>query len=218
MCGRYTLAGPEEELVEVFDVPGLTFEYRPRYNIAPGQDAPVIARDRRGRRAGLLRWGFVPSWSEEAGRGFVNARGETVGEAPSFRDAFAHRRCLVPADGFYEWCPVGEQKVPHWFRSRGGELLAMAGIWERWSRAGHEPLFSFGILTTEASDDVRAVHTRMPVLLQAEDRARWLDGDTPLGELRAMLKAAPAGTLRHHRVSSRVNAPSEDDAGLVAAV
>jgi putative SOS response-associated peptidase YedK len=218
MCGRYTLAGSEEELVEVFDVPGLTFEYRPRYNIAPGQDAPVIARDRRGRRAGLLRWGFVPSWSDEAGRGFVNARGETVGEAPSFRDAFAHRRCLVPADGFYEWCRAGEQKVPYWFHSRGGELLAMAGIWERWNRAGHEPLFSFGVLTTEANDDVRAVHARMPVLLHGEDRTRWLDGDTPTGELRTMLKAAPAGTLHHHRVSSRVNSPSEDDAGLVAAV
>ncbi|HSM60728.1 MAG TPA: SOS response-associated peptidase, partial [Longimicrobiales bacterium] len=178
MCGRYSLATPADELIETFDVPGPTFEHEARYNIAPGQDAPVVAEDSRGRRIGLLRWGFVPARSDEAGSGFVNARGESVGQTPSFRDAFRRRRCLVPADGFYEWRREGNARIPYWFHPPGGGVLAMAGIWEHWSRPGHEDRWSFAVLPVEASPDVRAVHDRMPLLLPRAAWDAWLDRST----------------------------------------
>jgi putative SOS response-associated peptidase YedK len=201
--------------VEVFDVPELTFELEPRYNIAPGQDALIVGQDRKGRRAGMLRWGFVPAGSAVSGRGFVNARAERVAQAPSFREAYARRRCLVPADGFYEWSKEDEGKVPHWFHPRGGGLLAMAGIWEGWEPRGAVPRFTFAVLTTAAGDDVRDVHPRMPVILAPDDWGRWLDPSTDPGELRRLLAPAPAGSLQHHAVSRRVNAPEHDDPSLV---
>jgi len=218
MCGRYTLASSPDELIETFAVPGLTFDYRPRYNIAPGQDAPIVAEDARGRRIGLLRWGLVPSWADEVNRGFINARGESVGETPSFRDGFVERRCVVPADGFYEWRAVGQAKIPHWFHPSGGGLLSLAGIWERWARPGHEPHFSFAILTVEANEDVRGVHGRMPVLLDAEGREIWLARTSPLDAARELIVPAPPGTLTCRVVSQRVNGTSEDDAALIVEV
>lgn len=216
MCGRYTLASSSEELVETFDVPRLTFEHRPRYNIAPGQDAPIVAEDDRGRRMGLMRWGLVPSWADEVGRGFVNARGESVGRTPSFRDAFAARRCIVPADGFYEWSGEARGRVPHWFSRVGGGLLSMAGIWERWSRPGRTPYHGFAILTVAASDDVAGVHGRMPALLDPDGVELWLDRSSTTDAAGALIVPAPQGTLRGWPVSQRVNRPTEDDAELIA--
>ncbi len=218
MCGRYTLAAEAEELVEAFDVSDLTFDLRPRYNIAPSQLAPVVAEDRRGRRIGLLTWGLVSGWVDEPGAGFINARSESVMDKPSFREAFERRRCLIPADGFYEWKRDGETKVPYWMHPPGGGVVSFAGIWERWSRPGVEPRHTFAILTTEASEDVRGIHDRMPVLVGAEDRKAWLDGSESAGRVMALLRPAPPGSLVSHRVSTRVNRPAEDDAGLIEPV
>ena len=209
------MARPAEELVETFDVPASTFHHAPRYNIAPGQDALVVAADRRGRRMGLLRWGLVPSWAEGPGRRSINARGETVRSSASFRDAFAARRCLVPADGFYEWRGEGSGKVPYWFRPVDGSVLALAGIWERWAPPGHDPYHGFAVLTVESNDDVMEVHPRMPALLDPSVWDEWLSGDTPLDQVESLVAPAPPGTLLRHVVSARVNATANDDPGLV---
>jgi putative SOS response-associated peptidase YedK len=218
MCGRYTLATPAEELVEAFDVVAPTFDWLPRYNVAPGQDAAVVAEDARGRRIGLLRWGFPPAWKDEPGTGFVNARAESVTTKPSFREAFSRRRCLVPVDGFYEWKRADGARQPFWIHPSGSGLLSFAGIWETWRRPGVEPRHGFAILTTDANAEVRRVHDRMPVVIPAEARARWLDRATPAAELARLLVPTPDGTFDLRPVSSRVNRTDEDDAGLIAPV
>lgn len=210
MCGRYTLALSRSELMEAFQVPEPDFDWVPRYNLAPGQDCPVVARDRHGRRMGLMRWGLVPDWMDDPpSGGFVNARSETAHRKPSFREAFRRRRCLVPADGFYEWAREGEARVPRWFRPRAGGALALAGLWE-----GR----TFTILTTDANADVAPVHPRMPVLLPEERRDAWLAPETGTDALRAILGPAPAGTLEARVVSTRVNTPDRDDPGLLEPV
>jgi len=218
MCGRYALARPSEELVEAFEVPPLTFDYVARYNIAPGQDAPVVATDRRGRRMGPIRWGLVPAWSESLGHGLINARGETVTTNPSFRDAFVARRCIVPADGFYEWKEDESGKIPYWFHPTDGRVLALAGIWERWGAPGDDPYHGFSVLTVEANEDVRRVHGRMPVILDPSSWDAWMRDDTPLDHAESLVVPPPAGTLLMHTVSTRVNATRNDDPGLIEAV
>jgi len=218
VCGRYTLATDADALVEAFDLPGLTFEYFARYNIAPSQNAPVVAQDVRGRRIGLLTWGLVPSWMDEPGPGFINARSESVQEKPSFREAFERRRCLVAADGFYEWKREGRDKVPHWLHSSGGGVISFAGIWEPWQRPGIEPRHTFAILTAAANEEVRGIHDRMPVVVAERDRGLWLSRSSDLGEVSRLLRPAPAGTFIGHPVSTRVNRPGEDDPGLIALV
>lgn len=218
MCGRYTLAAATGELVEEFEVPWPTFELQPRYNIAPSQDVPVVAEDRHGRRVGLLTWGLVPGWVEEPGSGIINARAESVADKPSFREAYERRRCLVPADGFYEWRKEGGSKVPYWIHPPSGGLISFAGIWERWSRPGAEPRHTFAIITVDASEDVAAIHDRMPVVVAPEDRRRWLDRSSERNELLQLLRPAPPGSLVPREVSRRVNRPVDDDAGLIEPV
>jgi putative SOS response-associated peptidase YedK len=215
MCGRYTLATPGEELVEAFDVGALTFDWFARYNIAPGQRAPVVAEDRRGRRMGLLTWGLVPAWMDEPRSGIVNARAESVATKPSFREAFARRRCLVPADGFYEWKREGDAKIPWWFHPPRGGVVAFAGLWESWSRPDAEPRHTFTIITTDASTDVAHVHDRMPVVVGGPDRDAWLDRASAPRRLAEILHAPPQGTFEGHPVSPRVNRTAEDDPSLI---
>jgi putative SOS response-associated peptidase YedK len=215
MCGRYTLAAGVDELVETFGVPLPEFEWAPRYNIAPGQRAPVVASGGHGLRAALLTWGFVSARVERPGARIVNARAESVRKKSSFREAFERRRCLVPADGFYEWKREGRAKVPFWFHPKGKGLLAFAGLWETWSRPGAKPRHTFVILTTEAGPDVAAIHGRMPAIVRPGDWARWLDRGSDPRALEALLGPSPAGTLVGWRVGTRVNRVAEDDAGLV---
>jgi len=218
VCGRYTLAAPADELVEVFDVPAPDFALVPRYNVAPGQEAPVVGEDRHGRRLGLLRWGFVAERTGGPARTFVNARGESAHRTPAFRDAFAHRRLLVPADGFYEWRDEGGRKAPYWFHPSKGGLLALAAIWTRREGGAPGAREGFAILTVAANDDVRPVHGRMPLIVPASGRAAWLARDAARDALQRIVVPAPAGTLASRRVSARVNATANDDEGLLTPV
>lgn len=211
MCGRYSLATPLDDLIEVFDVPSIDFVYRPRYNVAPTQQAPIVASDERGTRMGMFRWGLVPFWAKDVGIGsrMINARSETLLEKPAFRQAIHARRCLVPADGFYEWGTGADGKVPYWIHSPGGVPIAFAGLWERWDGGEGDPLFTFTIVTTEASRAIARIHGRMPVILEGEARARWLDRDLP-GEEAVELLFPYEGELMAYEVSKIVNSPAND--------
>lgn len=218
MCGRYTLAAGTPELVEAFDVPLPDFDWAPRYNLAPGQEVPVVAEDRHGRRIGMLTWGFVPGWTDEPGKPLINARSESVLRRPAFREAFERHRCLVPADGFYEWKHEGGAKLPFWIHPSRGGLVSFAGIWDRWSRAGREPRNTFAILTMPASGEVAGIHDRMPVVIDAEDRAEWLDRGTDGSAALALLREGRLPVYECRPVSTRVNRTQEDDAALLEPV
>jgi putative SOS response-associated peptidase YedK len=178
MCGRYTLTTPAPKLAEHFQldtVPNLT----PRYNIAPTQLVAIVRAVPPGKRElTLARWGLVPSWAADVkiGNRLLNARAETVADKPAFRNAFRGRRCLIPADGFYEWQPLaGRKKQPYHIRLKDAEPFALAGLWERWTSPDGSPLESCTILTTEANDLARPIHDRMPVILPPEAYDLWLD-------------------------------------------
>lgn len=221
MCGRYSLATPSDELTEIFDVPPLSFDYGPRYNIAPTQEAPVVAVDSRGARMGLMRWGLVPFWAEDraVGNRMINARSETLLSRPAFKDALETRRCLVAADGFYEWSAGEDGRVPHWIHRPDGAPMSFAGLWERWDAGGEEaePLFTFTIVTTDASPFLRRLHDRMPAILEGQARERWLDRTVP-GEAAVDVLAPYQGELHEHTVSKLVNSPANDVPGCRAPV
>ena len=195
MCGRFLLSTPARELATHFgldEVPSLFA----RYNIAPTQAIGIVRlTEGPGRREwATVSWGLVPSWAgdPDVGSRLINARAETAADKPSFRTALRRRRCLVPADGFYEWQAVGRRKQPHLIRPRQGGPLAFAGLWERWHGPGGICLETVAILTTEANDAVRPIHDRMPVLLRPQDYSTWLD---PLrqhpAELQPLLRPWP---------------------------
>jgi putative SOS response-associated peptidase YedK len=223
MCGRYLLKAPADALRRAFgfvEQPNLM----PRYNIAPTQDVAVIRerREPKGERTlQLLRWGLIPSWAEDmkGGAKLINARAEGISERPSFREAFQKRRCLVPADGFYEWRTEGKLKQPYLIQRRDRAPFAFAGLWERWIPKTQPPepayIDSFTIVTTEANALLRPLHARMPVILAPEDYARWFDRGASEAELKALLKPAPEDLLAYVPVSPRVNAAAPDDAGLI---
>jgi putative SOS response-associated peptidase YedK len=227
MCGRYTLALPLGELVEVFDVAQLGMgEWPPHFNIAPTQRAPVVLADGSGkRRMGLMRWGLVPSWAKDTAMGnrMINARAETAAEKPAFRAAFRARRCLVPADGFYEWRRPEQgsgPKTPYHIRPPGGGVMAMAGLWERW-RPGpedQEEMHTFTILTREAAPWIRPLHHRMPVVLSPSAWSPWLDPDSGAERLHELLEAAGDPPLEAREVSTHVNRPGNDDPACMVPV
>jgi len=211
MCGRYTLTAPADALAAEFgvDVPA---DYEPRYNIAPQQPVAVVGPDADGRpRLAFLRWGLVPWWSSPADvkSGPINARAETVSSRPTFRDAFRERRCLIVADGFYEWKREGRIRVPFRFHLRGGGLLAFAGLWERWDK-GDEPLYTCAIVTTAASAAVAPIHDRMPAILPRGARERWIDPGADAAGLGALLAPLEDPGLAAYRVSRLVNSAAND--------
>ena len=219
MCGRYSLTTPLDRLIEVFDVPAVTFDYRARYNIAPSQDVPVVASDRLGTRLGLLRWGLVPAWADDPAIGsrMINARAETLLDKPSFKDAAVSRRCLVPADGFYEWAKEGARKVPHWIHSPDREPLGFAGLWERWHSDASEPVHSMAIITVDANEAIRHLHHRMPAIVPTAERKAWLDTETPVADALSLLKPYE-GVLEAYPVSTLVNSPANDEPGCIERV
>jgi putative SOS response-associated peptidase YedK len=220
MCGRFTLAKPAGVIAEAFAVE-VTGELPPRYNIAPTQAIAVVrAGERGGRTLAMLRWGLVPSWAKDEAIGgrLINARGETVAEKPAFRAALAARRCLILADGFYEWQHLGARKQPYHFRLRSARPFAFAGLWERWG-AETTALETCTIITTAANEIVAPVHERMPVILPAEAHVQWLaPGRIDPARIKSMLVPHPTGELIAVLVSSLVNNPTNDDSRCIAAV
>ncbi|MFM7151395.1 MAG: SOS response-associated peptidase [Gemmataceae bacterium] len=191
MCGRFTLVKSTDEVLKHFDVEILP-DLFPRENIAPTQGILAIRRTAEGRREGrLLRWGLIPSWTKEMPRSrpLINARGETVNEKPSFRKAFLHRRCLLPADGYYEWKEDDGKKKPFHVHFQDHRPFAMAGLHELWRNPETgDPLESCTIITTEAAPDISSLHDRMPVILPKACYEAWLNPATPPEELLSMLR------------------------------
>ena len=211
MCGRFQLKPDQDWMAEfgVCEPPHLA----PRYNIAPTQDVVAIRREPSGvRRAGLLRWGLVPFFAEDpsVGNRLINARAETVARKPAFREPFQKRRCLVPADGFYEWRRVGRARDPYLLKMRDGHTFAFAGVWDRWGSDARR-IESCSILTTAANELVAPIHGRMPVVLDRSAYALWLDPDAGEEDLHRILRPFPAAEMVAYPVSARVNSTQVDD-------
>ncbi|HXV08897.1 MAG TPA: SOS response-associated peptidase [Burkholderiales bacterium] len=219
MCGRYELHTPVEEVARRFDAV-LTDAARalpPRYNIAPTLQVPVLRQGRRGREIEAMTWGLTPSWAKDrSGVKPINARAETVFERPMFRNAIARRRCLLPADGFYEWQRGPARKQPYHVGMADGGLLALAGVWEYWAQEGQEPLVSCCIVVTDANALMAAIHERMPVIIAPQDYARWLDPAlSGRATIEPMLAPLPAAEMRAYPISTRVNDVKNDAPELI---
>ena len=222
MCGRYRLSRRKQLVEEYFDAFGEE-DWNPRYNIAPTQPIPVIRQHPKepNRVLSLMRWGLIPSWAKDmsGAAGMINARSETAAIKPAFRDPMKYRRCLVPADGFYEWARRGTSKQPFCFEVNDGELFAFAGLWDRWKDPSGQWVKSCWILTTTPNAVTSAVHDRMPVILKRDDYDLWLDpGVTNVDALSDLLEPFEAGLMRSYPVSSRVNQVQNDDPECCAAI
>jgi putative SOS response-associated peptidase YedK len=230
MCGRYTLKTPSAKLIELFRVPAIPM-LAPRYNIAPTQLVLCVREvtDQPGQREAVsMRWGLVPSWAKDLkiGNTMINARAETLAEKPAFRTAFTRRRCLIPADGFFEWQKLSTGgKQPWLIEQPDGEPFAFAGLWECWhpksegipqegleraSQVPSAPVNSCTIVTTTANLEMRPLHERMPVILPIEAWAAWLSPQASPGQLKAMLQPLEDGSLIRTSVSTVVNRPTSD--------
>ena len=213
MCGRFLLTSPGHVLAEQFSLPRPPAELHARYNIAPSQALGTIDDAELTRRWSPRRWGLIPAWAKdpEIGNRLINARSETAAEKPSFRSAFQKRRCIVPADGFYEWgTGSGSHRRPHWFRLEEGSPMAMAGLWERWNDPSGETIETCTLLTTDANECVSAVHHRMPVLLDSRDYDAWLDPGLTDPETLQTLIAGCHPRLSCSTVGPHVNDPRND--------
>lgn len=209
-------------MAEHFDAVSGEEDWNPRYNIAPTQPVPVIRQNPRQpqRELSLMRWGLVPSWANEiSGAPMINARAETAATMVSFRDPLKSRRCLIPADGFYEWRKTGGEREPFCFEVNDGELFAFAGLWDRWKNPSGQWIRSCSILTTTPNAVASTVHDRMPVILERGDYDLWLDpGMTNVEAVSEMLKPCDARWMRCYPVSTRVNQVQNDDAECARAI
>jgi putative SOS response-associated peptidase YedK len=223
MCGRYRLSRRKQIIEEHFDSVSGEEDWSPRYNVAPTQLVPIIRQNPKEpvRQLSLVRWGLIPSWAKDmsGAASMINARSETAATKPAFRDALKSRRCLVPADAFYEWQRTGKTKQPFCFEVREGQLFAFAGLWERWKDPSGTWVKSCSILTTTANAVTSAVHDRMPVILDPSNYDLWLDpGMTNVDAACDLLKPYDAGLMRSYPVSARVNSVANDDAECSAPV
>jgi len=212
MCGRYSEAKLEAQLRKRFRIAQELGGVTPRYNMAPGQDGLVVLGGA-ARRLARFRWGLVPAWAGDpsVGNRMINARAETLATRPAFEDAFRKRRCLVPADGFYEWKKTPEGRFPKRFVMKGDELFAFAGLWEEFRPKDGPPLHTYTIVTTTPNEVVKEVHDRMPAILREEDEELWLDPSFEnIARLERVLAPFPAELMEAYDVSTAVNSPRND--------
>jgi putative SOS response-associated peptidase YedK len=216
MCGRYRLSRRKQVVEEYFESASEESEeedWSPRYNIAPTQPVATVRQAGSTRILSMMRWGLVPSWAADIkiGNQLINGRSETLLEKPAFREAFRTRRCLIPADGFYEWKKAGKQRHPFHFGMKDNSLFAFAGVWDRWKSPGGPMLQSCSILTTAANELLDGVHDRMPVILPRRHYEAWLTAPAAEAErLAELLVPFDAGIMRRYPVSSQVNRPEND--------
>lgn len=209
MCGRYTLAVEMDELAERFGCPTVEAVFKARYNVAPTQIMPVVIASSGGQRElRFMRWGLVPFWAKEKsiGNRLINARMETAAGKPSFKHSYRHRRCLVPATGYFEWQKRPAGKQPFYIRPLDHRVFAMAGLWDAWTDPEGGVLFSYAILTTEATPATFSIHDRMPYILHQEQESAWLRGEAP---------GASEDRLEAYEISTLVNKPAHDQPEII---
>lgn len=217
MCGRYSITFSGEELENEFDAK-LTDDFYPNYNAAPSQNLPVITNDT-PHKIELFRWGLVPHWAKDLniGNKMINARSETILEKPSFKNAFKTQRCLVLADGYYEWKNENSQKTPYRIVLKDKNIFAFAGIWETW-KSEDKIIKTFSIITTEANQYLHDIHNRMPVILEKEHIKPWLDKKLSIEDAYSLLKPQPSENFKAYEVSKKVNSPVNNIPELIKAV
>ena len=216
MCGRYAITTAPEAIRALFRYPELP-NFPPRYNVAPTQPVPIVRMFEGQRQFALVRWGLIPSWVKDP-RAFsliINARAELVLDKPAFRNGMKYRRCLFPADGFYEWKRDGERKQPYFVRLKSGGPLAFAGLWESWTGPNGEEQESAAIVTTTASRSIAHIHDRMPVILSPEAFDFWLDPKVDAQTASAAIQPAKDALIECYEVSSAVNRTANDSAKLI---
>ncbi|MCP4140756.1 MAG: SOS response-associated peptidase [Chloroflexi bacterium] len=218
MCGRFTLTVNPADLQDAFT--GFRFppQFAPRFNIAPSQPLLAIPNDR-SREATFFLWGFIPGWAKDAAfdRKLINARGETLAEKPSFKGAYKYRRCLILADGFYEWKTKSGIKKPHFIFMKSRQAFAFAGLWSDWESADGSRLKTCAIITTEPNELMKPIHKRMPVILPRSAYSQWLD-PRPRSDLQSLMRPYPAEEMEAYPVSTLVNNPANDRAECVVPV
>ena len=223
MCGRFGASFQYREIKAFWNLRGDFSGFFPRYNIAPSQEVSIIVRNEDRNEIKPMRWGLVPSRAQDPsiGQHMINARAETLLEKPSFKQLVARWRCLVPADGFYEWRREGKGKVPMWIHLKKREPFAFAGLWDYWrDPAGDKEVYSFTIITTEPNALLRPIHNRMPVIYDREMGRQWLEesfGGQPM-ILTAVLRPLPSELMEAHEVSTLVNSPENDTAECIQPV
>jgi putative SOS response-associated peptidase YedK len=216
MCGRYTLKTPINGLAERFEIEEYPSSLNPSYNIAPTQEVAAVVEEDEKRKLEMFHWGLIPSWAKDPaiGNKMINARAETVSEKPSYRSAFKKRRCLILADGFYEWQKTDNGKQPYYIKMQDDSPFAFAGLWEIWQDG--EEIRSSTIITTDANDLMGEIHHRMPVILHPENYGVWLDpGFDEKEALIDLLKPYPSNKMEAYAVSRRVNKPSNNEPSVV---
>ncbi|MFQ6608521.1 MAG: SOS response-associated peptidase [Fidelibacterota bacterium] len=210
MCGRFSVISDSDELEKRFGAKVVKGQYKKRYNAAPSQLLPVITNSDK-KNVQYFKWGLIPFWAKEEkiGNRLINARAETITEKSSFKYAINKRRCLVIADGYYEWKTTEEGKIPFRITLKDGSLFAFAGIWETWQAQDGREIKSFAIITVPASNSIREIHDRMPAILTPVDEKYWI-GDLPLTKVIELLKSNKTVNLKASRVSKLINSPSND--------
>ncbi|MGY4689366.1 SOS response-associated peptidase [Salibacterium sp. K-3] len=218
MCGRFTLTVDLNKIQEQFDIDEITIEdYDVSYNIAPSQEILAVISDGKHNRLGKLRWGLIPFWAKDKKIGYkmINARAETVAEKGSFKHAFKKRRCIIPADSFYEWQKVDGKKQPYRIHLKNQELFGFAGLWEKWKDKNDEDIFSCTIITTQANEFMSEIHDRMPVILPKEHQQQWMTPANDPEDVQQLLQPIDSNAMDAHQVSTDVNSPRNDYKELV---